>query len=187
MDLLIPLAVIIIVLLLVVALVSKPYHSSQRSKRHPIYKSRLRLFSAAERSFLGVLDRACAERYRVFGKVRVADIITSAKGLSNSDRQRALNRITAKHVDFVLCDPNTMEFKAVVELHDASHQQPRRAERDRFLREAFEEAGLPYVEIPAKRSYSLASIKEVVSNLESSPGIAATTGAQARAEPRVDT
>jgi len=35
------------------------------------YRQRGPLFTAAERSFLGILDKAVYGRYRVFGKVRV--------------------------------------------------------------------------------------------------------------------
>ncbi|MDB6063012.1 MAG: topoisomerase [Verrucomicrobiaceae bacterium] len=45
------------------------------------------LFSAAERSFLEVLDQAVGPDNRVFGKVRVADIARVKPGLSNSARR----------------------------------------------------------------------------------------------------
>ena len=63
-----------------------------------------KLFSAAERSFLGVLEEIFGREYAILGKLRLADIIRVRRGLSNSARTSALNRITSKHVDFALCD-----------------------------------------------------------------------------------
>ena len=59
------------------------------------------LFTPAERSFLGVLEQALDSRYRVFGKVRLGDIVKPAKGLSNSNRATANNKINQKHLKAV--------------------------------------------------------------------------------------
>ena len=60
------------------------------------------LFSPAERSFLGVIDQVVGLEYRVFGKVRIADV-ASVKSMSNrSAWQKAFNRISSKHFDFIM-------------------------------------------------------------------------------------
>ncbi len=182
MDLLILLLIIGLVIYVIAKLFSK---LAKLGKRRQLYQSRSRLFTAAERSFLGVLDQACGERYRVFGKVRVADILRTVKGLSNSDRQSAFNRISGKHVDFVLCDPKTLEFKAVVELNDSSHKRSKRAERDAFLRDAFEQAGLPYIEVPAQRSYTVETVRSHLRELEVQPEADLKAGPEGRIEPRI--
>ena len=74
------------------------------------------LFSPAERSFLGVLDQAVGTDYRVFGKVRVADVASVKPGLGNSARQGALNRIAQKHFDFVVCGARDLNIVCAVEL-----------------------------------------------------------------------
>nr|WP_274522501.1 DUF2726 domain-containing protein [Halorhodospira halochloris] len=87
------------------------------------------LFSPAERSFLGVLDQAAGYDYRVFGKVRVADVV---KVRSMADRrawQRAFNQISSKHFDFILCAKDDLSVVAAVELDDKSHQKGKRGER----------------------------------------------------------
>ena len=60
------------------------------------------LLSAAERSFLGVLEQALGEGYRVCPKVRVADAISVRKPLPRGEWQRAFNRISSKHFDSLL-------------------------------------------------------------------------------------
>jgi hypothetical protein len=123
------------------------------------------LFTPAERSFLGVLEQIVGTRYRIFGKVRLADIIQTPKGLSNSARTSAFNRICARHVDFALCDPRTFEIIGVIELDDASHGRESRRKRDRFVDEALTAARVPFVRIAAQRGYAVAEIRERISGL----------------------
>ena len=117
------------------------------------------LFTAAERSFLGVLDQAVGDRYRVFGKVRVADVIRPAKGIDKGQRAVLFNQIKAKHLDFVLCDPKTLDIKGAVELNDSSHASKSRSARDELLQRAFKNAQLPLLMVPARRSYSVNDVR----------------------------
>src|SRR5438046_32622 len=81
------------------------------------------LLTEAERSFFGVLDQALAGEYRLFAKVRLADVVRPVQGPSRSGRPAAFNSISAKHVDFVLCDPSSLRVVGVVELDDKSHRR----------------------------------------------------------------
>ena len=80
------------------------------------YQPAKTLFSAAERSFFGVLDQAVGSEYRVFGKVRVADVAMVKPGLGKSARQGALNRVAYKHFDFVVCRAGDLAIVCAVEL-----------------------------------------------------------------------
>ena len=66
------------------------------------YQSSGVLFTPAERSFHGVLEQSLGGSAKVLGKVRVADVITPIKGLSRGEWQKAFNKISANHFDFVL-------------------------------------------------------------------------------------
>lgn len=116
------------------------------------------LFSPAERSFIGVLDQAVGADFRVFGKVRVADIVVVAKGTPKALWQRAFNQISAKHFDFVLCRPSDLKPVCVIELNDQSHAKESRQARDKFLERVCAAAGIPLVFIPAKHAYALAEV-----------------------------
>ena len=156
-------AAIGVAIVVVVSIASKKKKGFNRTG---LFTQRSALFTAAERSFLGVLDQANDGRYRVFGKVRIADVITPAKGLDKSTWTIAFNRIKAKHFDFVLCDPQTLKVKAVIELNDKSHTSGRRIERDELVGRACAEAGLALRMVKARRSYSLEAVRQVVSEIE---------------------
>ena len=117
------------------------------------------LFTPAERSFFGVLEQALEGRYRVFGKVRLGDIVKPAKGLSNSKRATAQNKVNQKHVDFVVCTASNLAVIGVVELDDKSHERDDRAGRDRFIDQTLADAKIPIVHFPAQKGYEIAEVR----------------------------
>ena len=112
------------------------------------------LFTPAERAFLSVLDKAVGPRYRVFGKVRIADIAAVSETFTSSVRQVAFNKISAKHVDFVVCRASDLKMVCAVELNDKSHDTERAQQRDKFVATVFEVIDLPLLMVPARRRYS---------------------------------
>lgn len=136
-----------------------------RSTRRTLFRRREKLFTASERSFLGVLDQASRGRYRVFGKVRVADVIAPVKGLDRSTWTSVFNRIKSKHFDFVLCDPQSLEVRAVIELNDKSHSRRRRLERDELVGRACSDAGIVLRFVRTQRTYSVEMVRKLVDDI----------------------
>jgi len=91
------------------------------------------LFTLAERYFYGVLKLACEDKVVVVGKVRIADILKPRKGLNRSQWQITFNKISAKHFDFVLCNPKDLSVIGVIELDDKSHTQQKQIKHDNSL------------------------------------------------------
>jgi len=106
--------------------------------------------SNAELSFYLTLKTITTDT--IFTKVRLEDIIEVKPGTPEYHAYR--NRIKSRHVDFVLCDPQTGEIKGAIELNDKSHNQQYRKERDEFIRTALQAAGIKLVEIPAQKAYT---------------------------------
>ena len=147
----IALAIVLIVIVVLVAVKRKQSHNGEAGAS---YIRTPALFTPAERSFLGVLDLAVGNDFRVFGKVRVGDVLAPRTGLDRSVYQTALNRINRKHFDFVLCHPDDLAVLCAIELNDASHQRKDRQERDEFLNKACRSAGLPLIPFDARHAYS---------------------------------
>jgi len=150
-------AVVVAVALLAIAALAKQQRGSPNAA---LYQPTKALFSAAERSFLGVLDQAVGNEYRVFGKVHVADVAAVKPGLTNAARQSALNRILSKHFDFVVCRADDLAVVCAVELNDKSHSRKRARERDAFIAELCRTIDLPLVSVSAKQSYSLQDVRD---------------------------
>ncbi|MGB7422753.1 MAG: DUF2726 domain-containing protein [Comamonas sp.] len=117
------------------------------------------LFTPAERSFLGALDTAVGPQRRVFGKVRIADIAGIKPGLGKSARQAALNRVIAKHFDFVVCRASDLAVLCVVELNDKSHASKSAQARDEVKRRVCEAVHIPLIEVAAKRAYAVEELR----------------------------
>lgn len=111
------------------------------------------LLTPAERSFLGVLEKVVDNRCRIYAQVRLADIVSIRAGTDKRQRQFALNRITSKHVDFVVCDRNTLDIWCAIELDDSTHGREDRKTRDLFVDEVFKAAKLPLVRIVTRAAY----------------------------------
>lgn len=111
------------------------------------------LLTAAERSFLGVLEKIVGDRYRIYAQVRLADVISIRPGTEKRQRQMALNRITSKHVDFVVCEKFTLDVLCAIELDDSTHSKEDRMARDRFVEGVLHTANLPLVRVVARAGY----------------------------------
>jgi very-short-patch-repair endonuclease len=136
----------------------------------PQYEAIPALLTPAERSFFGVLQQALPSNCQVFVKVRLADIVRPRANPSRSGRQSALNRITGKHVDFVLCDLEQLSVAGVIELDDRSHQRQDRGIRDLLVDTALKDAGIPILRVPARASYSPAQLREQIASIFSLQG-----------------
>jgi hypothetical protein len=148
-------------LFLIVAVVSRGAGGPSSTIGFP-YVAAPSLFSAAERSFLGVLDQSLGNEYRAFGKVRVADVASLKPGMAQSARQGALNRISGKHFDFVVCRSSDLAIVCAIELNDKSHATQRAKKRDDFLIELCQHIGLPLIQVPAKATYQLDEVRQKV-------------------------
>jgi hypothetical protein len=127
-----------------------------RGKRGKLpYFSRKTLLTQGEAAFYSVLIQAIPPGTNLAPKVRVADILDC----SGENRQSHFNRISRKHVDFVLINARTTEFLLIIELDDKTHQRRDRQERDEFLDRAFQAAGLNVLHVKAARNYNLGELR----------------------------
>jgi len=114
------------------------------------YRLRDDFLSMAEASFYRVLKQVVSEHLLVCPKVSLDDIFFVA----HPERHYTyLNKINRKHVDFLLCDPNSLKPVVGVELDDASHRRPERVERDEFVEQVFAAAKLPLLRFPVQAGY----------------------------------
>ncbi|MBS0208816.1 MAG: DUF2726 domain-containing protein [Planctomycetes bacterium] len=141
------------------------------------YRKRDDFLSAAELSFYRVLRLVVKGRVEVLAKVNLADIVFVARPHEN---QAYRNKIDRKHVDFLCCHPTTMKPLFGIELDDRSHQRLDRVERDHFVDQVFQVAGLPLVRCVAKAAYEpnllLAELAPYLSSHDDAPPIVVDTG-----------
>ena len=114
------------------------------------YSLRPSILSRDEASFYEALRQVVGSKFDIFSKVRLADIFATGDG---KQYFQALNRVTQKHVDYLLCDPETFEPVMGIELDDDSHEQEDRKKRDDFVNDLFKSTGLKLLRVPSARKY----------------------------------
>lgn len=124
------------------------------------YVARERLVTNPELRFFHVLREAVDEDWEIFAMVRIADILKVPRGIKK--RRSWLNKILSKHIDFVLCDGESLEIVVGIELDDASHNRAHRIERDRFVNAAFEDAGIPLLRVKTQKDYDAGAIRKLI-------------------------
>jgi len=140
------------------------------------YRLRDDFLSPAELSFYRVLHSAVANRAAVCPKVNLKDLFFVT---GSNESQAYRNKIDRKHVDFLLCDPGSMQPLLGVELDDKSHQRADRQARDEFVNEVFKVAGLQLLHVPAKSSYNVGELSSLITpHLAHSPGASMPADAQ---------
>lgn len=138
--------VIIIGAVVCLVLLSLLVGSRKRNKLKLEYTKQEYLFTKNEQAFYRVLAPIAARMgYQVFAKVRLADLITPKKG--SSHWQTLFNKISSKHIDFVLCDTTRYKICLAIELDDNSHHRKDRVERDKFVNEIMKISGLPLLRV----------------------------------------
>ena len=81
---------------------------------------------------------------QILPKVRMADLIEVNKGLNNSERKSAENRILQKHFDFVLTNTD-LYVSCIIELDDNSHNNENAKKRDETKNKICETVKLPLI------------------------------------------
>jgi hypothetical protein len=129
------------------------------------YERRGILLSPAEINFLRSLQLAVREDWLIFSMVRLADII---KVRPKTRKFQTWNsRLQGKHLDFVLCDDETLDVKLAIELEDKS-QASDGGRRDRFVNTALAAAGVPLLRVRLQDKYETAALRK---DLEDAIGI----------------
>ena len=127
------------------------------------YRPRGRLVTKSELRFYKSLVKASQDDFEIFAMVRIADLLRVEDSVRN--KRVWINKILAKHIDFVLCDPGSLQPILCIELDDKSHERPDRMERDEFVNAAFDSAGLPLLRIPVQKNYPPRDIRELIDEM----------------------
>ena len=111
------------------------------------------LLTDNEKSFFRQLEDALPG-HRVFPQVAFAAFITEDSGVAPKARQGLRNRFDRKIADYVVCDRNTLQIVALVELDDRTHV----ASRDRKRDELTHAAGYRTIRFQSKQKPTAAEI-----------------------------
>jgi hypothetical protein len=119
------------------------------------YRLRDDFLSPTEASLFYALQQVVGDQALIMAKVRLADLFFVPRA---NGRDGSFNRISQKHIDFLVCHAKTVKPLCGIELDDSSHNSSKRQTRDDFVNQVFATAQLPLVRITAQRSYDRAQL-----------------------------
>lgn len=117
------------------------------------------ILTPTELAFFNTLLPVINGQWHIFTKVRLEDIIKVKKGVERKVAYGFRSRIKSRHIDFVLCEKDTLEILMCIELDDRSHQTAKAQKADQFKNQALKDADLTLTRIPARASYSEAYLR----------------------------
>ncbi|MBV6450913.1 MAG: hypothetical protein MHPDNHAH_01640 [Anaerolineales bacterium] len=121
------------------------------------YRLRERFMSATELALFRSLQNMAGKHYVVCPKVALNDIFYIVRPNENV---HFFNKIFRKHVDFLLCDPKSLQPVFGIELVKPVGKSEAR-EADQFLEDLFLSAGLPLVHVMSSENYSEGDLAEL--------------------------
>lgn len=128
--------------------------NSPASKVDSPYRLRDHFLSVPEIALLHLLQKMVGDRYLICPKVALTDIFTIVRPNENV---HFYNKIFRKHVDFLLCDPKTLNPAIAVELVQPVTKTETRAS-DQFMEDLFSREGVPLVHIPLGVNYEVSDL-----------------------------
>lgn len=138
--------VIILAIIVIILALLKPAISGLEIEGKPILTDN-------EKEFFHRLQRSLPD-YHVFPQVAVNAILQVSKNVKKARRFGIRNRFSQLHVDYLICEKNTLAVMAVIELDDRTHKAAKDAARDRML----ETGGYRVIRFASKRKPAEAEI-----------------------------
>jgi hypothetical protein len=130
-----------------------PAPSPKSDERLP-YRLRGQLLSSTEMALFRALTKMNEGHYVICPKVALNDVFTIVRPNENV---HYFNKIFRKHVDFLLCDLQTMKPAFGVELVKPIVKSEARS-ADLFMENLFLGAGIPLVHVPSARQYVISEL-----------------------------
>jgi hypothetical protein len=115
------------------------------------------LLTPTEANFHRVLQSVSDQRCHILCKPRLADFLDHGGDLT------AFNKISQKHVDFLICRPDDWMPMLAIELDDASHERAAVKQRDMLVNAIFAQVSIPLVRVHVSEVQMLEALVQKLS------------------------
>lgn len=117
-----------------------------RRRPHLSYAARVSLLTPTELCAFQELRSILPPNHYITIKPRLLDVLDPGP---DSKRTTSFQRISQKHVDFLIIDIHSGRPLFAIEIDDRSHLRPKRVARDEFVNAAFAQARIPLIRHPS--------------------------------------
>ncbi|MEW6083268.1 MAG: DUF2726 domain-containing protein [Chloroflexota bacterium] len=140
----------------VIMVTRDPIQVKIQDERLP-YRLREKFMSAPEAALFRALQNMAGKHYVICPKVALNDVFYIVRPNENV---HFFNKIFRKHVDFLLCEPKSLQPAFGVEMVKPVGKSESR-ESDQFMDDLFLSAGLPLVHVLSSENYSEGDLAEL--------------------------
>ncbi|MGI9212550.1 MAG: DUF2726 domain-containing protein [Methylococcaceae bacterium] len=147
------------------------------------YQKRDYLFSSEERAFLNILDAACGDTYRIFGRIPVTDLLTTRHLDKDPEARRIFDTLEPRRFSFVVCDRSDLGVVCVIQIDDVQSVSSTSKRPVDPLSALCESAGLGLIRIDTHKQTDAVTLREqILATSQRDPLFAVET--DGRREPR---
>jgi len=122
------------------------------------------LLSPGENKFFDALTKVLDSNFYICPKVRIADLVEVDLPENSKDFWKSFNKISQKHVDFVICNRSDFSPKLIIELDGGSHNDRSKTLRDALVDKVFKDADIPILHIKPSGFYEYKTLREQISH-----------------------
>lgn len=126
------------------------------------YQKRDFLFSSEERAFLSILEEACGDTYRIFGRIPVTDLLTTRHLEQDPEARKIFDTLEARRFSFVVCDRNDLGVVCAVQVDDVQSVSTSSKRVADPLPTLCESAGLGLIRIDTHKQTDAATLREQI-------------------------
>lgn len=121
-------------------------HNYQQQYEYFPYQLLPSVLTNHEKILYNILKEYCQNnKLALFSKVRIADFIEPIHKENYRNYLHWFNKISAKHIDFLICEPAYFKPLVAIELDDYTHKFNKRQERDVFVDNVYKSVNLPVI------------------------------------------
>lgn len=124
----------------------------------PVFDGLSSFFTTPERELVHALGDCLGKGYRIFGKVRLADMIVPSESMNPAISRRVRGRAERRRVDVVVCRADDFSVLGAIEVLDSAAFRPENHIRSGFMEDALASAGIPFLRLAAQEEYDLVEL-----------------------------
>lgn len=113
----------------------------------PTYEPEPAFVSGRQRALLGLLEPALEDRYRVFCKIRLADVVRPVYATSLKRPRLPGGRLESECLDFVICEKKGFKILGVVQIDGEDQTDTGRRRSESTVDRVLAAAGIPVVHL----------------------------------------
>jgi len=117
------------------------------------------LLTQSELACFNTLRTVAGNEFHIMAKVSLSDIAVVKKGVDQSRLKKA-TKLGKRHIDFILCNKETLAVICAIELEDAATAAS--GKQETHSADLLEEVGVMVFHLPVKTSYSVPEIQQAL-------------------------